>query len=214
MSSRLFSDSRCPSSAIIWIRCATHSWQALMASGTERVAASFAANPVHSSISDCKRESQSRPICSYVSRTALCALSIASVGSRPKAKRDGGPDLLAVEPVAFVDLFSMILPTIFQRRAPRAKRLPEEACGRRREIVGRGANTPVVKFHRCRTGRPPARPIDQVDTRFTGGMAHEPLRIDGLSSLGQYMRNIRMNFPAGAGSQFDSRATPGESLWM
>jgi hypothetical protein len=47
-----------------------------------------------------------------------------------------------------------------------------------------------------------------------GGMVHDPLRIDGLSLLGQYIRNIRMNFPAGAGSQFDSRSAPGESFWI
>jgi hypothetical protein len=60
-----------------------------------------------------------------------------------------------------------------------------------------------------------ASTIDQVDARcFTGGMVHEPSRIDGPFSLGQYIRNIRMNFPAGAGSQFDSKSAPGESFWM
>jgi hypothetical protein len=55
--------------------------------------------------------------------------------------------------------------------------------------------------------------IDQVDARcFTGGTVHEPSRIDGRSSLGQYIRSIRMNFPAGAGSQFDFRSAPGESF--
>jgi hypothetical protein len=37
--------------------------------------------------------------------------------------------------------------------------------------------------------------------------------IDGSLSSGQYMRSIRMNFPAGAGSQLASRFGPGESFW-
>ena len=48
----------------------------------------------------------------------------------------------------------------------------------------------------------------KLHTFLTGGMVQDPLRIDGLSSLGQYIRNIRMNSPAGAGSQFDSRSAP------
>src|SRR5437660_11030099 len=39
-----------------------------------------------------------------------------------------------------------------------------------------------------------------------------PLLSDGDCSLGQYMRNIKMNFPAGAGSQFDSLSAPG--VWF
>src|SRR5262249_30918353 len=50
-------------------------------------------------------------------------------------------------------------------------------------------------------------------TFLTGGIVHEPLMMDGLVSLGQYMRNIRMNLPAGAGSQLDSLSDPGESFW-
>jgi hypothetical protein len=38
--------------------------------------------------------------------------------------------------------------------------------------------------------------------------------IDGLLSSGQYIRNMRMNLPAGAGSQFASLSAPGESFWM
>ena len=33
--------------------------------------------------------------------------------------------------------------------------------------------------------------------------------IEGSFSLGQYRRSIRMNLPAGAGSQFDSLSAPG-----
>src|SRR5215813_15248306 len=49
---------------------------------------------------------------------------------------------------------------------------------------------------------------------FTGGIVHVPSRIDGAVSSGQYMRSIRMNLPAGAGSQFDSLSAPGESFWI
>ena len=38
--------------------------------------------------------------------------------------------------------------------------------------------------------------------------------IEGFFSFGQYRRSIRMNLPAGAGSQFDSLSAPGESFWM
>ena len=47
-----------------------------------------------------------------------------------------------------------------------------------------------------------------------GGIFQLPSRIDGAFSLGQYIRIIRMNLPAGAGSQFDSRSLPGESFWI
>src|SRR5262249_29389678 len=43
---------------------------------------------------------------------------------------------------------------------------------------------------------------------------HVPSRIEGAVSSGQYMRSMRMNLPAGAGSQFDSLSTPGESFWI
>src|SRR5262249_52761812 len=41
-----------------------------------------------------------------------------------------------------------------------------------------------------------------------------PSRIDGGFSSGQYIRSMRMKRPAGAGSQFDSFAFPGDSCWM
>ena len=51
-------------------------------------------------------------------------------------------------------------------------------------------------------------------TFLTGGIFQDPLRIEGLFSFGQYIRNIRINLPSGAGSQFDSLSVPGESSWM
>src|SRR5262245_42558861 len=51
-------------------------------------------------------------------------------------------------------------------------------------------------------------------TFFTGGMVHVPSRIDGSVSCGQYIRSIRMNLPAGAGSQLLSFSDPGLSFWM
>lgn len=49
---------------------------------------------------------------------------------------------------------------------------------------------------------------------LAAGIVHVPLMIDGSVSVGQYIRSIRMNSPAGAGSQFDSLSLPGESFWM
>src|SRR5262245_38858420 len=60
------------------------------------------------------------------------------------------------------------------------------------------------------SGRSKGRSVVQ-DARFTGGIVQVPLTIDGLLSSGQYMRSIRMNLPAGAGSQLDSLSAPGES---
>ena len=51
-------------------------------------------------------------------------------------------------------------------------------------------------------------------TFLTGGIFHDPSMIEGLFSFGQYMRNIRINLPSGAGSQLDSLSGPGESFWM
>ncbi len=62
--------------------------------------------------------------------------------------------------------------------------------------------------------RDPVRGYARSATLFTGGIVHVPSMIDGLLSFGQYMRSIRMNLPAGAGSQFDSLFAPGESFWM
>jgi hypothetical protein len=51
-------------------------------------------------------------------------------------------------------------------------------------------------------------------TFLTGGIVHVPSMIEGAFSSGQYMRSIRINLPAGDGSQFDSLSVPGESFWM
>src|SRR5262249_28612448 len=51
-------------------------------------------------------------------------------------------------------------------------------------------------------------------TFFTADGLHVPSRIDGSLSFGQYIRNIRMNLPAGAGSQLLSLSDPGLSFWM
>ena len=53
-----------------------------------------------------------------------------------------------------------------------------------------------------------------VATFFAGGGDQLPSMIEGDFAFGQYNRIIRMNLPAGAGSQFDSLSAPGESFWM
>ncbi len=52
------------------------------------------------------------------------------------------------------------------------------------------------------------------DACFTAGIFHVPSMIDGVFSLGQYMRSIRMNFSFAAGSQFASLSLPGDSFWI
>ena len=49
---------------------------------------------------------------------------------------------------------------------------------------------------------------------FAAGGVHVPSMIEGSFSFGQYMRSIRMNLPAGAGSQFVSLSAPGDWCWM
>ena len=49
---------------------------------------------------------------------------------------------------------------------------------------------------------------------LTAGTLHVPLIIVGSVSFGQYIRSIRMNLPAGAGSQLLSLSGPGLSFWM
>lgn len=49
--------------------------------------------------------------------------------------------------------------------------------------------------------------------RLIGGGFHEPLRNEIGPSFGQYKRNITLNFPFGAGSQFASLSAPGEAAW-
>jgi hypothetical protein len=55
----------------------------------------------------------------------------------------------------------------------------------------------------------PAIPVCQAIFLTAGGV-HVPSMIDGGFSFGQYMRNIRMNLPVGAGSQLVSLSVPGD----
>ncbi len=45
-------------------------------------------------------------------------------------------------------------------------------------------------------------------------MVRDPSRIDGSAPFGQHRRSINATLPAGAGSQFASRAAPGEACWI
>src|SRR5262249_42879791 len=79
-----------------------------------------------------------------------------------------------------------------------------------RAVLGSWETTPAPKVREecIREGQ-----ISQA-TFLTGGIVHVPSRIDGSLSCGQYIRNIRMNLPAGAGSQLLSLSDPGLSFWM
>jgi hypothetical protein len=66
-------------------------------------------------------------------------------------------------------------------------------------LTGNGSGESVTRFY---------------VTFLTGGIVQVSLMMDGLFSLGQYIRSIKMNLPAGAGSQFDSLSGPGESFWI
>jgi hypothetical protein len=46
---------------------------------------------------------------------------------------------------------------------------------------------------------------------FIAGGFHEPSRMVGGVSVGQYSRNMGMNFPFGAGNQLASLSGPGDS---
>jgi hypothetical protein len=48
---------------------------------------------------------------------------------------------------------------------------------------------------------------------MTDGIFHVPSMIDGGFSFGQYIRSIRTNLSLGAGSQFGSLSSPGDSFW-
>src|SRR4029077_8865693 len=50
-------------------------------------------------------------------------------------------------------------------------------------------------------------------TFFTAGGFQVPFKIEGEVGFGQYMRNIGMNSPVGAGSQLFSLSLPGDSFW-
>ena len=60
----------------------------------------------------------------------------------------------------------------------------------------------------------PAEAKRGYDASFTSGTFHVPSRIDGGFSFAQYIRIMRTNVSAGAGSQFDSFSLPGDSCWM
>ena len=47
---------------------------------------------------------------------------------------------------------------------------------------------------------------------LTAGIFHEPSRMEGGVSFGQYSRIIKMNLSFGAGNQFCSFALPGDSF--
>src|SRR5271167_1822711 len=61
----------------------------------------------------------------------------------------------------------------------------------------------------CDLTRLPAQP-----TFLTGGIFQVPSRIESGLSFGLYIRMIRMNRSAGAGSQLDSFSFPGDLCWM
>jgi len=72
-----------------------------------------------------------------------------------------------------------------------------------RPITGRSGN-PDLGHRFCIT----------VSLSFaTPGGFQEPFRIEGDSSFGQYIRNIGMNAPFGAGSQLASLSEPGDTFW-
>ena len=59
------------------------------------------------------------------------------------------------------------------------------------------------------------RPKRAAQLTFTTcGGVHVPSRIEGLVSLGQYMRSIGRKGPFGAGSQLASLSAPGDSFWQ
>src|SRR5579871_2072630 len=60
--------------------------------------------------------------------------------------------------------------------------------------------------------RRPSR-ADPQPTFVAAGGFQLPSMIEGGVSSGQYMRSIRRNLPAGAGSQFDSLSAPGDWFW-
>jgi hypothetical protein len=82
-----------------------------------------------------------------------------------------------------------------------------DLCGRRRRSQGEDGDVSryliidsSCGFERSVSARGYARSL----TFLTGGIVHVPSMIEGLLSSGQYIRSMRMNLPAGAGSQFDS----------
>ena len=65
-----------------------------------------------------------------------------------------------------------------------------------------------------RTAAPGRTPVLWPQPTFvTAGGFQLPSMIEGGVSSGQYMRSIRTNLPAGAGSQFASLSAPGDWFW-
>ena len=64
------------------------------------------------------------------------------------------------------------------------------------------------------SGSRPSRRCWPQGTFLSAGGFHVPSTIDGGVSVGQYMRIVTLNSPAGAGSQFASLSVPGEAFWM
>jgi hypothetical protein len=80
-------------------------------------------------------------------------------------------------------------------------------------LVQRASSPRCRRGLRKRSAPPTSRLYAAAYEAFlTAGGFQEPSRIDGSCSLGQYRRSIRTNFPAGAGSQLDSRSLPGDSF--
>ena len=85
---------------------------------------------------------------------------------------------------------------------------------KRRRARAEGAMFPLrVAGGAARCGRRHRATLVQLALIAAGGV-QVPSMIEGGLSSGQYMRIIRMNLPAGAGSQFASLSAPGESFWM
>src|SRR5215472_16353845 len=73
-----------------------------MAWGTERVSPSLVATPVHSSVSDLSRVTQSRLASSYLSRSSFCSLSNPSVVAFADLNSE-----LCVASAALIDSFAL-----------------------------------------------------------------------------------------------------------
>ena len=58
----------------------------------------------------------------------------------------------------------------------------------------------------------PPFPCGHREIPFTPGGTQLPSLMEIGLSLGQYIRNVRLKSPAGAGNQFDSLSLPGESF--
>src|SRR5262249_9608451 len=82
-------------------------------------------------------------------------------------------------------------------------------------VVGAPSMVSVALAGRRTVSRalPPVPEAPAPPASFTAGGFQVPSRIDGSSSLGQYIRSVRRNGPFGAGSQLASLSLPGGSFW-